>query len=86
MTTGSISAATATLFMMADITPAVVMMITIILDSLFPASLNTKWPMAFALGIGFAVVSSWFFDGLGPFLIGALIGVAVGYLIDNIRR
>ena len=48
ITTGSIKAATATLFMMADITPPVNMMTTIILLSLLPASLNTKPPIALA--------------------------------------
>ena len=48
MTTGSIKAATATLFMMADIVPALTMITTIMRVSLLPANLNTKWPMAFA--------------------------------------
>jgi hypothetical protein len=48
MTTGSSKAATATLFMMADITPALVMITTIILVSLLPANLITKLPMALA--------------------------------------
>ena len=48
MTTGSISAATATLFMIADMTPAVTIITMIIRVSLLPASRKTKRPMAFA--------------------------------------
>ena len=48
-------------------------------------TLYKLWPMAFALGIGGGVVASWFFDGLIPFFVGAIIGAIVGFVIDERR-